>query len=188
MPKGQKRPERQNMHPAESDTLQLSLAGRSSERPAFFPDVLLYRGRGGDGEECLITFDRETVVLSRRVGGLACRIRLSVGHYQAVGLVAGEENHVVRLMHGDDGLSVDLTEINNLEEAEEYRDRLASFLGLPSVTMAGARPISCPHAAVLTGGRTRLMKRRRARFLTRRKPGEVVDIRRLEGRELIARG
>lgn len=175
------------MRQAECDQPHSSLAGPSPERPAPFPDVLLYRGRGGDGEECLVTFDRDTVVLSRRVGGLACRVRLSVGQYQAVALVAGEERHTIRLMHCDNDLSVDLTEVEDLETAEEYRDRLAAFLHLPSVTMAGSRPVAYPHAAVLTGGRTRLMKRRRARFLTRRKPGEVIQIEKLDGRELVAR-
>ncbi len=71
------------MRQTEADKIQASEAGRSSGRPVSFPDVLLYRGRASDGEECLATFDNRTVLLSRLVGGLPCRIRVSVSQYQA---------------------------------------------------------------------------------------------------------
>src|ERR671916_494949 len=98
-------------------------AGRSTGRPASFPEVLLYRGRAGDGADCLATFDKDTVVLSRPVAGLSCRIRLSTSQYQAVAAVAREDRHVVQLMHRDPGLSIDLVEAATLEAAEEHRDR-----------------------------------------------------------------
>ena len=115
------------------DKVLHTTAGRSSGRPVWFPAVLLYRGRAEDGAHCLTTFDRRTVVLSRPVAGLACKIRLSTRQYQAVAVVARDDRHSVRLVHRDPGLSVDLTEMENFEAAEAYCDRLADFL-------AGSQP------------------------------------------------
>lgn len=175
------------MRQTEADNLHPNRAGRSTKRPASFPDVLLYRGKTAEGEDCLVTFDRQTIVLSRPVAGLACRIRLSVAQYDAVAVVISHEGLTIRLMHDDAGLSIDLAEMPDLEQAEEYRDRLAGFLDLPAVTMGGVRPSASPNTTVLNGGRTGLMKRRRARFLTRRQTGNVVELRKFEGGELIAR-
>ena len=76
--------------------------------------------------------------MSRPVAGLACRIRIPVRQYQAVALLVGERSNVIRLMHRDVGLSLDVEEFQNYATAEEYRERLAGFLGLPSVIAAGA--------------------------------------------------
>jgi hypothetical protein len=113
------------------------LAGRSSERPATFADVLLCRGRAGDGAEYLATCDGRTIVLMRNVGGLACRIRVGVAQYRAVAVLAHEEGHTIRLLHREAGLSIDLAEFAEMDAAEEYCDRLAEFLDLPALTMAG---------------------------------------------------
>ena len=75
--------------------------------------------------------------MSRPVAGLACRIRIPVRQYQAVALVVREKSHVIRLMHRDAGLSLDVEEFESFATAEEYRDRLAGFLGLPPVIAAG---------------------------------------------------
>ena len=42
-----------------------------------------------------------------------------------------ERCHVIRLMHRDPGLSLDVEEFESLATAEDYRDRLADFLDLP---------------------------------------------------------
>lgn len=166
--------------------------GRSQERPVSFPDVLLYRGRAGDGADCLATFDRSTIVLSRPVAGLSCRIRLSTSQYRAVAAVAREDCHVIQLMHRDPGLSIDLAEASSLEAAEEYGERLAEFLDLPMLTLAGRGPsgdtiVAGPAPAPRRNQPARLGDHRRPRFLTRRKTGEVVSIRKVEGSEIIAR-
>ena len=161
-------------------------AGRSSERPACFPDVILYRGRAGDGADCLTTFDRKTVMLSRPVGGLACKVRLSTRQYKAVAMIARGDRHTICLLHSEKGLSVELTEFDGAEAAEDYCHRLAEFLDLPTLLMApgdGAGKRSARPAASLR----RKMRARRPRFLTRRRSGEVIDIRKLSGREIIAR-
>ena len=160
--------------------------GRSSERPVCFPDVILHRGRAGDGADCLTTFDRKTVMLSRPVAGLACKVRLSTRQYKAVAMIARGERHTICLLHAEKGLSVELTDFDGADAAEDYCHRLAAFLDLPTVLMArgdgaveaSARPAASPR---------RKTRPRRPRFLTRRKSGDVIDIRKLSGREIIAR-
>jgi hypothetical protein len=164
------------------------MAGRSTERPASFPDALFYKGRAGDGADCLATFDRRTVLLSRPVGGLACRIRVGVSQYRAVALVSSDDRHVVCLMHSQPGLSVDLMETENLEAAEALRDQLSDFLDLPQIEMGGLGATDEDRAARQPAARRRMpLRTRRPRFLARRRSGEPVEIRRIDGREIIAR-
>jgi hypothetical protein len=126
--------------------------------------------------------------MSRPVAGLACRIRIPVRQYQAVALLVRKQSHVIRLMHRDPGLSLDVEEFESFETAEEYRDRLAGFLDLPSVIAAGA-PSREDVLTTATPGtrRSRTVKARRPRFLARRHSGGAVTIDRIEGREIIAR-
>ncbi len=46
--------------------------------------------------------------MSRPVAGLACRIRVPVRQYQAVALLVRGNSNVIRLMHRDVGLSLDV--------------------------------------------------------------------------------
>ena len=171
------------------DRVHTLMAGRSQERPAPFPEILLFRGRAGDGADCLVTFDRRTIVLSRPVAGLACKIRMSLRHYQAVAVVAADESHTVRLMHRDPGLCVDLISYSDFAEAEDHCDRLADFLQLPPVMLAGraARAGERVAEAAPAPRRGNPARTRKPRFLARRRMGEVVAIRKIEGHELIAR-
>ena len=174
------------MRQTEADHGYMVGTGHSSGRPVSFPDALFYRGRAGDGAECLATFDRRTVVLARAVAGLPCRIRLGVAQYQAVAVVASDAGNVVRLLHRDDGLSLDLAALADLQLAEEYCDRLAAFLQLPAVTMGAARASSHAKLTRLSDRRPRLTKRRRPRFLTRRRTGEVIQFPKPEKHEGMA--
>ena len=133
--------------------------------------------------------------MSRPVAGLACRIRIPVRQYQAVAVLVRDERNLVRIVHRDAALSVDVEEFAAFETAEEYRDRLASFLDLPPLTLAGA-PASADEAedeaeAAPAVSRSRrrdpALRSRRPRFLTRRRAGEVIALRKIEGREIIAR-
>lgn len=126
--------------------------------------------------------------MSRPLAGLACRIRVPVRHYQAVALVVRERSHVIRLMHRDLGLSLDVEEFESLATAEDYCDRLADFLDLPSVTAAGAPDSDAAlHASAPEARRTRVVKVRRPRFLMRRHSGGAISLERISGREIIAR-
>lgn len=154
----------------------------STRQSAPATDALLFRGRAADGTSCLITFNCETVVISRSVGGLPCRIRLRPAHYQAVAVIERPEGHVVHLLHDDPGLSVDLVQLGSLEAAEEYSDRIASMLHLEPMFLAGR---SAEGDTIVSGSapekrRARATAPRRPRFLARRQTGNVVAFRRLE--------
>ena len=126
--------------------------------------------------------------MSRPVAGLACKIRIPVRQYQAVALLVHEQRHVIRLMHRDADLSLDVEEFESFETAEEYRDRLAGFLDLPSVIAAGTPALEDALPTATPGARrNRTVKARRPRFLTRRHSGDAVKINKVEGREIIAR-
>jgi hypothetical protein len=125
--------------------------------------------------------------MSRAIAGLACRIRVPVRQYQAVALLVGERSHTVRLMHRDVGLSLDVERFDSLATAEEYHDRLAGFLDLPVVIVAGQPSKERADRFAPQPRRTRTLRARRPRFLMRRRAGAPVSIRRIEGHEIIAR-
>ena len=137
--------------------------------------------------DCLVTFDRRNIVLSRPVAGLACKIRMSLRHYQAIAVVVGDDSHSVRLMHREPGLCVDLVTYPAFDDAEEHRDRLADFLNLPPLMLAGRGASAVDAKAEPSPRRAHPARTRRPRFLMRRRPGEVVAIRKADGPGLIAR-
>jgi hypothetical protein len=124
--------------------------------------------------------------MSRAVAGLACRIRVHVPQYQAVALVVRGHSNVVRLMHRDVALSLDVEAFDSVATAEEYRDRLADFLDLPQVIVSATPDVERGNEAPRER-RARSVRTRRPRFLTRRHSGGEVTIRKIEGREMIAR-
>jgi len=135
-----------------------------------------------------VTFDKRTLLMSRSVAGLACRIRIPVRQYQAVALMLRDHDHVIRLMHRDAGLSLDVECFESFATAEEYGDRLADFLGLPAVTVAGApAKVDRPDADSSEVRRSRGARARRPRFLARRRSGTPLTLEKIEGREIIAR-
>jgi len=165
-----------------------SAAGCSLEQPVAFPDAILFRGRAADGANCLAAFDRRSLVLSRPVAGLACKIRLNISQYESIALIMGEDSHLVRLTHRQPGLSLDLAMTADFAAAQECRDRLADMLGLPPLLLAGAPAAREPAAGHNPAPRRhRPAKGRRPRFLARRRPGTPGSVRRIEGSELIAR-
>lgn len=100
-----------------------------------------------------------------------------------------EKRHLIRLMHRDAGLSIDIEEFESFETAEEYRDRLASFLNLPPMVMAGAPALAegATETEAPQPRRGRSVRGRRPRFLMRRRPGARAPLGKVEGREIIAR-
>ena len=153
------------------------LFDRSTQNSSADSDALLFRGRAADGTFCIVTFDANTVVLSRPVGGLPCRIRLYPRQYDGVAVIERPDGHVIHLLHRDPGLSIDLVQLQTLDAAEEYCDRIASMLDLPTLTLAGR---SATGDTIVAGGastprRVRATAPRRPRFLTRRRGGEVIS-------------
>ncbi len=126
-------------------------------------------------------------MMSRPVAGLACRLRVPVRQYQAVALIARGDSNVVRLMHRDVGLSLDVESFDSFATAEEYRDRLAGFLNLPPVIVSATPDAERGESDRPSERRVRAARPRRPRFLTRRRTGGAITIRRIEGREIIAR-
>jgi hypothetical protein len=126
-------------------------------------------------------------MMSRPVAGLACRIRVPVRQYQAVALVVRGNSNVVRLMHRDVGLSLDIESFDNLATAEEYRDRLAGFLDLPPLIVSATPDAERGEESVPRERRSRGVRTRRPRFLMRRRAGGQLTLRKIEGREIIAR-
>jgi hypothetical protein len=126
--------------------------------------------------------------MSRPVAGLACRIRVPVRQYEAVAVLVRDKRHVIRLMHRDAGLSIDVEEFETFETAEEYRDRLAGFLNLPPMMMAGT-PASGEAAenGAPQPRRSPTAGRPRPRFLARRRPGADAALGKVSGHEIIAR-
>ncbi len=125
--------------------------------------------------------------MSRPVAGLACRIRVPVRQYEAVAVLVCAKRHVIRLMHRDAGLSIDIEAFDTFETAEEYCDRLAGFLNLPPMTMAGSPSAETGDGNAPQSRRARLGAGRRVRFLTRRRLGLSRPLGRIDGREIIAR-
>jgi hypothetical protein len=113
---------------------------------------------------------------------------MSLRHYQAIALVVGENKHSVRLMHREPNLCVDLVEYAAFEDAEDHRDRLAEFLKLPPLMLAGRNAFpklsdECAPAA----RRARPARSLRPRFLMRRRTGAKVATRKVEGHEFTTR-
>jgi hypothetical protein len=125
--------------------------------------------------------------MSRPVAGLACRIRVPVRQYQAVALVVSGGANVVRLMHPDAGLSLDVESFDSIATAKEYHDRLAGFLDLPQVVVSATPDAERDAEAGPCERRVRPARTRRPRFLARRRGGSAVTIRKVDGREIIAR-
>ncbi len=99
-----------------------------------------------------------------------------------------DTRHVIRLLHRDAGLSIDVEEFDTFETAEEYGDRLANFLDLPAMMMAGAPGSDAPRKPAAPRRRRGLpIRGRRPRFLMRRRPGADGATEKVEGREIIAR-
>src|SRR5688500_309835 len=126
-----------NMSQSQSSNVITGLFDRSTGSTTAKADALLFRGRAAGGTFCLVTFDAATIVLSRPVGGLPCRIRLSPGQYDGVAVIERPDGHVIHLLHRDPGLSIDLVQLQSMEAADEYCDRIASILDLPPLSLAG---------------------------------------------------
>ena len=129
-----------------------------------------------------------TSLLSRPVGGLACRIRITVRQYHAVAVVARETTNVIRLMHPRQPTFRSTCEVKDFADAEEYCDRLAEFLDLPALTLAGDKNWDDAMSGTLKRAARRKANRGKRAALPRPPAaGNVVAFRAVEGREIIAR-
>ncbi len=148
------------------------VAERSPERSA----AMQFTTIAGDGAPCLAALGRDTVMLSREIAGLACRIRLGADHFRGVAVVERDGRCVVRLLHADLALTLDLAAAASFDEAEALADEVAMLMRLPTLVMGGTGRFWLPAAEdpltiVATDRRLSLATPRRPRFLARRRPG-----------------
>jgi hypothetical protein len=134
-----------------------------------------------DDQRREIVFRGHSVVIARRVAGIAMRVRVPLASYQGVALLlaeagAGEAVHKVELKHRDPELSVPLVEAGDATEIAAEWNAWAQSLSLPRLfeEMPGG-PRSSDDGKILPGPRRRgsLVARRRTRFARRRKMGAL---------------
>ena len=160
--------------------------------PAGAKPMMQFTTIAGDGAPCLAALGADAVMLSRDVGGLACRIRLGVDHFRGVAVVDRDGQCVVRLLHSDLALTLDLSAGTAFDDAETLAEEVAALMGLPTLLMGGTGRFWMASAEdPLTGDaaerRLSLATPRRPRFLARRRLGRPALAGRIGGRELIAR-
>lgn len=174
------------MRQTEMDGFHPDGAGRSSERPVSISDQRRFRGRAGDGAECLAALDRRTVLLARPVGGLACRLRLSPRQFLGVALVSRDGGASVRLVHRDPALTVDLLTVPDEAEASEAQDHIAGLLALPCLPDRAEPPSLIIVTREPSRRRTNVAGKRRPRFLHKRRTGGEPSASPIAGHEMIA--
>lgn len=172
--------------PQNATTHSEAAAGRGDVRPA-----MQFTTIAGDGAPCLAALSADAVVLSRDVGGLACRIRLGADHFRGVAVVDRDGQGIVRLLHPDLALTLDLSAAVSVEEAEGIAEDVAALTGLPTLLMGGTgrfwlSSAEDPLAGEAAERRLSLAAPRRPRFLARRRPGRPTGASRVAGRELAA--
>ena len=148
------------------------VADRTSKRPA----AMQFSTLAGDGAPCLATLGADAVMLSREVAGLACRIRLGADHFRGVAVVDRDGRCIVRLLHSDLALTLDLATATSFDEAEALAYEVAALMRLPTLVMGGTGRFWLPAAedplsVAAADRRLSLATPRRPRFLARRRPG-----------------
>jgi hypothetical protein len=128
-----------------------------------------------------IAFRGQSVVIARRVAGIAMRLRVPLASYDGVALSladegAGEAVHKVELIHRDPDLSVPLAEASDATEIATEWNAWAQSLSLPRLFEGMPGRFQSPNEGKLSPGPRRrgsLVARRRTRFSRRRKMGAL---------------
>lgn len=169
-------------------------AGRPNRRPAFFQDCSGLSAACGDGAVCTVSLQPQSVRINRPVGGSICGINVKADDFDGVAVVAGNGAMIVRLLHRDSWLTIDLIEDAGLGAALDLRDEIARQFRLPAVLIdADGRAQSDlnKYGAILAAApaprRYSPVNRVRPRFLTRRTVGGPAVRPTLTSREIIAR-
>ena len=170
------------------------LAGRLSRRPEFFQDCSDLTAACGDGAMCTVSLQPQSVRVNRPVGGSVCDINVKAGDFDGVAVVAENSILIVRLLHRDSWLTIDLVKDAVLGAALDLRDAIARQFRLPAVLIdADGREQSDlnKYGAILAAApaprRCSPVNRMRPRFLQRRSVGSPAFRPALASREIIAR-
>jgi hypothetical protein len=158
--------------------LQSPLAAETSTREA----RLTRRDARADDSIRQIAFRGASVVIARRVAGIAMRVRVPLASYRGVALSVaaqgeGEALHRIELLHRDPDLSVPLGEASDAGEIAAEWSAWAQSLSLPRLIerAPGQLESAEPVAAILPAPRRRgsAVAKRRTRFSRRRRMGTL---------------
>ena len=142
------------------------------------PDTALTRTDArSDDRRRQIAFADRTVVIARRVAGIAMRIRVPLASYRGVRLSLGvqgegESLHTIELLHRDPDLSIPLFQAADPQVIEAEWCAWANSLSLPRLLEdfpADSRPADPAFAAPRRRGSA--VANRRTRFSRRRRTG-----------------
>lgn len=154
-----------------------------------------------DGRVRLVEIDRDGVLLSRRLRGMAIRVRVPVKTFlgvaaRAVAAAEGDEI-VLRLEHADPALSIDLFATRDDAEVIAEWQLWARVLGLPLLVVDRAGEVRAPipqlgalriAAPAPRRRRRNAIRQRRPSIALRRKIGPIAEALRVyREREIIAR-
>jgi hypothetical protein len=132
-----------------------------------------------------VAFRGQSVVIARRVAGIAMRVRVPLASYRGLALWLAEEGqagavHKLELVHRDPDLSIPLFEAEDATAAAVEWDAWAQSLSLPRLfgCAPGQLEPTPTSAATLPLPRRRgsLVGRRRTRFSRRRKIGALARL------------
>ena len=163
------------------------VADRTAGRPA----AMQFTTLAGDGAPCFAALGADTVMLSREIAGLACRIRLGADYFRGVAVVDRDGRCVVCLLHADLALTLDLATGTSFDEAEALADEVAALMRLPTLVMGGTgrfwlSAVEDPLSVAATDRRLSLATPRRPRFLARRRPGRPAYAGKKAATEIVA--
>jgi hypothetical protein len=160
--------------------LQSQIATKASIR-----DARLTRSDArADGCIREIAFGRSSVVIARRIAGIAMQVRVPLASYRGVALSVassgegeGEALHRIELLHRDPDLSVPLFEARDVTEVAGEWNAWAQSLSLPRLLEGAEGQLESvdPAAAVSPAPRRRgsAVAKRRTRFSRRRRMGTL---------------
>ncbi len=169
-------------------------AGRLPRRPDSFQDCTDLTATCGDGSVCTVSLLPHSVRVNRPVGGSVCGINVKADDFDGVAVAAEDGALIVRLLHRDEWLTIDLVKGAGLGDALDLRDEIARQFRLPAVSIDAdgrAQSDRNKYGAVLAAApaprRCSPVNRVRPRFLARRSVGGHVVRPTLASREIIAR-
>lgn len=169
-------------------------AGRPDTGPEYFQDCSNLTATCGDGTICTVSLLTKSVRINRPVGGRICGIQVKSDEFDGVAVVAADGAMIVRLLHRDSWLTIDLVKDAGLGAALDLRDDIARQFHLPAVLIdayGGMRSDRNKYGAILATApaprRCSPVNRARPRFLQRRSVGSPAIRPTLSSREIIAR-
>jgi hypothetical protein len=167
--------------------------------PLALPVRFTAHDAAADGRVRLVEIDRDRVLLSRSVRGMAIRVRVPVKAFRGVAATAADacDEIVLRLEHSDPALSVELFAGRDDADAAAEWELWGRVLGLPllSVDVSGETRAAVAQIGFMAIGspaprrrRRNAIKRRRSTMALRRKSGRIeADTPVHREREIIAR-